>query len=279
MKSRPFIQCDVFSSTPTKGNALAVVLDGEGLSAAMMQNFARWTQLAETTFVLPATSPEADYALHIWTPHNEMKFAGHPTLGSAVAWLQQGGQPREKGIIRQQCGIGIVVIDVTGERPAFIAPPTKISAQPEAFQAQIAEALGLAANSIIATAHLDNGPEWWLFELATAAEVLALDLQKLTPFAMHGFGFLGRYPEGARDDYEVRMVDAWHHSVIEDPITGSLNAAIAHWLDAHHRLDGPITIGQGQARGREGRVYIDKTPQGIFIGGDVNILVEGQVFL
>ena len=174
-KVRRFIQCDVFSPTPTKGNALAVVLDGEGLSDSQMQTFAAWTNLAETTFLLPPTDPEADYRVRIFTTAHEMLFAGHPTLGSCASWLHCGGKPKNTDVVRQQCGVGIVEIDQRGNTPAFIAPPTDIQALPQTDIDFMASTLKIAHESIIDTARLDNGPVWQVFELASAQDVLKVD--------------------------------------------------------------------------------------------------------
>src|SRR5665213_395732 len=162
MRKRRFIQCDVFTSVPTKGNGLAVVVDADGLSGQQMQDFAAWTNLAETTFLLSPTTQEADYKVRIFTPKREMLFAGHPTLGSCSAWIRSGGRPQTTGVVRQECGIGIVDIDVTGAVPAFAAPKTTVAPlAPEQLDA-IISALGLARDRILRTAQLANGPVWQL---------------------------------------------------------------------------------------------------------------------
>ena len=172
MPSRRFIQCDVFTPTPTLGNALAVVVDGEGLSDAEMQTFAAWTNLAETTFILPPLAPAADYRLRIFTTTREMLFAGHPTLGSCAAWLHCGGEPKQAGLVRQECGIGIVDIDISEpDLPAFIAPPTEIRPlRADNFEA-IVEVLDIPRDCILHSAELDNGPVWQAFQLDSAAAV------------------------------------------------------------------------------------------------------------
>ncbi|MEQ1716834.1 MAG: PhzF family phenazine biosynthesis isomerase, partial [Hyphomicrobium sp.] len=151
MRTRRFIQCDVFTSEPTKGNGLAVVIDGDGLSDRQMQDFAAWTNLAETTFLLAPTTSEADYKVRIFTPAREMLFAGHPTLGSCASWLTSGGRPKTPGVVKQECGVGIVAIDVSGAVPAFAAPPTKIAPMaPEKLHA-ITTALGIKWDRIVRT--------------------------------------------------------------------------------------------------------------------------------
>ena len=175
MRSRRFIQCDVFSPVPTQGNGLAVVIDAQGLSDEQMQRFAAWTNLAETTFLLPPDDPVADYKVRILTPTREMLFAGHPTLGSCASWLHCGGDPREPGVVRQECGVGIVEIDMSKEEPAFVAPPTAIQPMANDQLEAIVETLAIPRASILHTAQLDNGPVWQALHLDSAQAVLAAD--------------------------------------------------------------------------------------------------------
>lgn len=279
MQTRRFIQCDVFSGTPTKGNALAVVVDGEGLSDEQMQTFAAWTNLAETTFLLPPDDEQADYQVRIFTPLREMLFAGHPTLGSCASWLHTGGKPAEDGIVRQQCRAGIIEIDISGERPAFFAPSTMIDDLPEENLAKICKALSLDRRSVVSAAMFDNGPIWQFLELADAAAVLAADGQGVRWPEFTPIGLLGAQPASSPLDYEVRML-APSSGMPEDPITGSLNSAIACWLQQQGRLTAPIVTAQGTCIDRDGRVYTTPLADGrILIGGDVHILIEGQVVL
>ena len=274
--SRRFVQVDVFSPIPTQGNGLAVVIDAEGLDDSQLQSFAAWTNLAETTFLLPPEDPAADYRVRIFTPYQELSFAGHPTLGSCVAWLHSGGVPSEAGLIRQECGIGIVDIDSTEERLAFVAPPTSVSPlAPDRFDA-IAEALGIPLEAVAQTATLDNGPVWQVLDLGSAEEVLEIDSSRARWSPLEFVGLLGAHVPGSECDYEVRMLAS---NGVEDPITGSLNAALAYWLRDQGRLDEPIVVSQGTALGRHGRVFIRPTGDSILIGGDTNILIEGTVSL
>ena len=279
MQSRRFIQCDVFTPTPTRGNALAVVVDGEGISDAAMQEFAAWTNLAETTFILPPNDTAADYRLRIFTTSREMLFAGHPTLGSCAAWLHCGGQPRQAGLVRQECAIGIVDIDISGTLPAFVSPPTVIRPmQPENFDA-IVKVLEIPPESILHSAELDNGPVWQAFQLDSAERVLALDSARVRWPEYKALGFIGAQPEGHECDYEVRML-APSSGMSEDPITGSLNSALAHWLQAEGRLPQAVTVAQGTNINRHGRVSIrplDAT--NVLIGGQTHILIEGSLQL
>ena len=280
MRKRRFIQCDVFSPLPTQGNGLAVIVDAEGLSDNQLQTFAAWTNLAETTFILPPTDPVADYRLRIFTPTREMLFAGHPTLGSCAAWLHVGGVPKQKGLLRQECGIGIVDIDVSGEKYAFVAPPTKIDHLPDENLAAISEALNISSQSILHTGLLDNGPVWQVLQLESAEKVLAVDSMLVRWPEFKAIGLIGAHKAGDLCDYEVRLL-APSSGMSEDPITGSLNAALAHWLHSEGRLDQSITIAQGTTINRHGRVSV--TPVGdsgkILIGGDTHILIDGFVTL
>jgi len=279
MQTRRFIQCDVFTPTPTLGNALAVVVDSDGLDDASLHRFAAWTNLAETTFILPPSEPEADYRLRIFTPTREMLFAGHPTLGSCAAWLHCGGKPKQAGIVRQECGIGIVEIDSSDAgNLAFFAPPTEIrTMQSDSFDA-IVEILQIPREQILHTAELDNGPVWQVFHLDSAESVLALDSMRVRWPEFKAIGLIGAHPEGAECQYEVRLL-APSSGMSEDPITGSLNSALAHWLQSRGQLTQPVTVAQGTRIERRGRVSIRPRDSGVMIGGQTHILIEGELQL
>ena len=280
-RSRRFIQCDVFTAHPTKGNALAVVVDGDGLSDTRMRDFAAWTNLAETTFLLPALDPLADYKVRIFTPSREMPFAGHPTLGSCAAWLHCGGVPREDGLVRQECGVGIVEIDIESSLPAFVAPPTDIEPLADADREAIVRALALDPQKVVASARLNNGPIWQVLELQDADDVLAVDSSLVRWPAFASIGLIGAHPTGGECDYEVRML-APSSGMSEDPITGSLNSALAHWLLRQGRLDKDLLIAQGTRISRAGRVIVRPdaaVPGRVLIGGESHILIEGNVVL
>jgi len=280
VRKRRFIQCDVFSPVPTQGNGLAVIVDAEGLSDVQLQTFAAWTNLAETTFLLPPTDSAADYKLRIFSPGREMLFAGHPTLGSCAAWLHSGGIPQQKGLVRQECGIGIVEIDVSGAQFAFVALPTKIERLPEEILHSLMEALDISSESILHTALLDNGPVWTVLQLQSADQVLSVDSSLVRWPEYKSIGLIGAHKAGAECDYEVRML-APLSGMSEDPITGSLNAALAQWLSAEGRLGQSIIIAQGTSINRHGRVSVrvDGTDGKIKIGGDTHILIDGHVIL
>jgi PhzF family phenazine biosynthesis protein len=277
-RARRFIQCDVFSPVLTQGNGLAVVVDADGLSDTQLHGFAAWTNLAETTFLLPPSDPTADYRVRIFTPSEELPFAGHPTLGSCAAWLYVGGVPKEQGIVRQECGIGIVDIDVGGNQLAFVAPPTSIEPLDESQLDAIIEALGIESEEIVRSARLDNGPVFQALHLASAGQVLALDSSRVRWPTFDSIGFIGAHPAGSECDYEVRLL-APSSGMSEDPITGSLNAALAFWLREQGLLDRSLTISQGTVIGRYGRVFIRPSDDRILIGGDTNILIEGTLTL
>lgn len=280
MPTRRFIQCDVFTPTPTLGNALAVVVDGGGVSDQQMQRLAAWTNLAETTFILPPIDSVADYRLKIFSPVREMLFAGHPTLGSCAAWLHCGGRPKQAGLVRQECGVGIVEIDVSNPaKPAFTAPPTRIRPMSAANLRAISEALEITPGKILHTAELDNGPVFQVLHLDCAESVLALDSARVRWPAYRSIGLIGAHPPGAECQYEVRHL-APSSGMSEDPITGSLNSALAHWLQTEGRLQQAVTVAQGTSIGRHGRVAIEPLDRhNVSIGGQTHILIDGEISL
>ncbi|MEX0971007.1 MAG: PhzF family phenazine biosynthesis protein [Paracoccaceae bacterium] len=276
---RRFVQCDVFSPEALRGNGLAVVVDGDGLDDEVMQRFAAWTNLAETTFLQKPQDPKADYRIRIFTPGHEMPFAGHPTLGSCAVWLDAGGTPKQAGLVRQECVGGIVEIDQTGPAPAFLAPVTMQQPMPDDDLQAIENALGLDTERVVNTVRLNNGSIWNVLELASADDVLAVDSARVRWPNFRSIGLIGAHPQGHECNYEVRML-APSSGMSEDPITGSLNAALAHWLQFQGRLSAPVIVGQGQKIGRLGRVYINPVAKGqIYIGGQTHILIRGTLAL
>lgn len=286
MTQRPFQQVDVFTAVPYLGNPVAVVLDGTGLDADRMQSFTRWTNLSEATFVLPPEHPEADYKLRIFYPASELPFAGHPTLGSCHAWLRAGGRPKGEHIV-QECGVGLVRIRRDGDRLAFAAPPLRKSGPlPEEDVALIARGLGVAQADIVAHAWCDNGPNWRGVMLRDAAQVLALrpDASVLAGLDIGVVGPRGKVGVvGARGDdcaFEVRAFFPGNNGMAEDPVTGSLNAALAQWLIGAGMAPERYVASQGTALGRAGRVFVERDAQGIvWIGGASVTCIEGQVQL
>lgn len=281
---RRFVQLDVFSDSVGSGNPLAVVVDAEGLDTDACQRFANWTNLSETTFLLPPTRPGADYRVRIFTPTQELPFAGHPTLGSCRAWLDAGGVAAGDEIV-QECDAGLVRIRDDGERLAFAAPPLLRSGPvDDAMRARIERVVG---GPILDAAWADNGPGWVAAELADAAAVLAVSPDFGTgpgpssgALGVFDLGLVGRAEPDADHDVEVRAFFPGPTGPLEDPVTGSLNAALAIWLmDRDPSLTGYVAR-QGTALGRDGRVAIERDPDGtIWVGGGVRTAVRGTLTL
>jgi PhzF family phenazine biosynthesis protein len=312
MTPRAYQQVDVFTRIPYLGNALGVVMDGSGLSDQEMQAFARWTNLSETTFLLPpspsAAALGADYRVRIFTPGSELPFAGHPTLGSCHAWLQAGGAPKAAGAIVQECAKGLVQLKRDGTRLAFAAPSLQRSTPDSALIAQVAAALGLRTEQIRAAQWLDNGPTWLGLLLDSMDTVLSLQpdaaaLKGLVPgVGVAGMDSAPAAPDlivrsnrearafGSRDagastadddtpSVEVRFF-APDIGVLEDPVTGSFNASLAQWLIADGIAPARYVAAQGTCIGRAGRVFIEQDASGqVWVGGDSVTCIEGKVFL
>jgi PhzF family phenazine biosynthesis protein len=273
---RTFRQVDVFSDQPLLGNPVAVVHDADDLSEEQMARFARWTNLSETTFLLAPTTDEADYRLRIWTPGGELPFAGHPTLGSAHAWLEAGGVPRSDDEVVQECGAGLVTVR-RGLRLAFAAPPLLRSGPVDLDDlSRVAAALRIDERDIVDAAWVDNGPGWVGVLLADAAAVLACQPDP-GAFGSLDIGVVGPYPAGGDVAIEVRAFCPGL-GVVEDPVTGSLNAGLAQWL-AGNRLPTSYVASQGTALGRHGRVHVSVEGDGVWVGGDTLTSIVGTVDL
>jgi PhzF family phenazine biosynthesis protein len=273
---RRFKQVDVFGAVPFGGNPVAVVGDGEGLSDEQMAAFARWTNLSETTFLLPPSDDSADYRLRIFTPGGELPFAGHPTLGSAHAWLEAGGVSRTPGFVVQECGIGLVRLKSAGDRIAFAAPGfIRSGTVDEDTLSRVARSLRINRAAILSHQWVDNGPGWLSVEVGSASEALAIEPDFVAMDGLH-VGVFGRYPEDAECLYEVRAFVP-DLGVSEDPVTGSLNAGLAAWLIGAGRAPTSYVAGQGTARGRVGRISIDQDDDGIWVGGPTTTIVDGTV--
>ena len=276
-RQRPFRQVDVFTTTPYLGNPVAVVLDGEGLSTDEMQRFAHWENLSETTFVMPPSSRDADYLVRIFTPNLELPFAGHPTLGTCHAWLETGGTPRDAGAIVQECGAGLVSIRRTDAGLAFAAPPLVRSGRvDEETAAEVPRALGIERSDVVDLAWADNGPGWVAVLLENADAVLAL-----TPsYTDLAIGVVGPHPLDAPEAVEVRAFFPKDGAVVEDPVTGSLNASLAQWLLDTGRASTPYVARQGTALGRAGRAHVTQDADGaIWVAGGTVTCVAGTVDL
>ena len=318
MRARRFKQVDVFTDTAYLGNALAVVIDGEGLSGETMQRFARWTNLSETTFLLPPTEAAADYRVRIFTPGGELPFAGHPTLGSCHAWLEAGGQAHTAGQVVQQCAVGLVTIQrerqLDAKRPerlAFAAPTLRRSQAEPALLDAVAVALGLPAQQILAAQMLDNGPVFLGLLLDSPETVLQLTPDHAALIKLNiKVGVAGIYADDSASappligrinreaaafktaasrskkqtadetpQLEVRGFCA-ATGINEDPVTGSLNASLAQWLIGEENLPERYLASQGVCIGRAGQVYIDRDAGGqVWVGGQSISCIDGSVTL
>jgi PhzF family phenazine biosynthesis protein len=278
-----FSQVDVFAPGPLTGNPVAVVHGATGIDDDQMAAFARWTNLSETTFLLPPTDPAADYRLRIFTPGGELPFAGHPTLGSAHAWLEAGGVPRKEGRIVQECGVGLVELRRDGEDLAFRAPGfLRAGDVDEQTLAQTIAALGIDRERVLRANWIDNGPGWLGLQLVSADDVLALR-PDYAAMNVQEVGVIGAHDDTQRAelgvDYEVRALCPGL-SIPEDPVTGSLNAGFAMWLTRAGHLPGSYVARQGTARQRNGRVRVETDEAGdIWVGGTSRTLVEGTLTL
>ena len=295
---RRFAQVDVFSAVPFQGNPVAVIVDADGLDETQMARIANWTNLSETTFVLPPDDPGADYRLRIFTPHRELPFAGHPTLGSAAAWLDAGGAPMHDDRIVQECGAGLVdirrsprrggptqTIDLTNQTDPTVEPsetlafaaPDRLRSGPldDVYVDQIATALGVDRSEILDHQWADNGPGWAAVRLASAEQVLALN-PDFSAIPDAKLGVLGAHPEAADHEYEIRAFVPGV-GVAEDPVTGSLNASVAQWLIGENLAPNSYTAAQGTALGRSGVISITAEDDEIWVGGATSICVRGTV--
>jgi PhzF family phenazine biosynthesis protein len=279
---RPFRQVDVFTDVAYRGNPVAVVLDGGGLTTEEMQRFAHWTNLSETTFVLPPSTPEADYRVRIFTPVAELPFAGHPTLGTCHAWLGAGGSPtaaRDPDRIVQECQAGLVTVRRGVDGLAFGAPPLlRTGPVEEAVLDHVASLLGVARDDIVDSQWVDNGPGWMAVLLGSVEEVLAV---RPAPIDLD-IGVVALYPEGGPAAIEVRAFFPKDGATTEDPVTGSLNASLAEWLLRTARVRSPYVASQGTALGRAGTVRITQEQDDdhtIWVAGGTVTCVSGHVDL
>lgn len=278
---RAFQTVNVFSEEPLAGNPVAVVLGAEGLSDAQMQRFTRWTNLSEATFVLPATVPDADYRVRIFTLDREMPFAGHPTLGTCHAWLAAGGVPRGGDTIIQECGAGLVPVRRSGERLAFRAPPLL---RDEAVSADeltaFAALLNVSPSAVVDARWADNGPGWVLLLLDSAQAVLAVE-PRAAAQGRFDVGILGPHPVDSPVAWELRTFFTTHTGEVrEDPVTGSFNASAAQWLYATGRARGPYVAAQGRRLDVEGRIHVEQADDGgVWVGGVSTTVTSGTLHL
>ena len=285
-KSRRFYQLDVFADRPGAGNPLAVVLDSDGIDSESMQAFAAWTNLSETTFLMPPTRPEASYRVRIFTPRQELPFAGHPSVGSAHAALESGLCEARDGHLVQECGAGLLPMRVEGDgvgRRIFVRAPVgravKLTPKQEAWSG-VLDGLQLGALPAVL---IDNGPHWWVVELADEAAVRAMTpdvaaIERLTSATDSvGVAFFAHADAG---NYQM-VVRAFcpASGIAEDPVTGSANAAIGSWLQQNDLLRARRYVAsQGRELGRDGRVYVDvDNLRNVWIGGETQTVVDGAL--
>lgn len=279
--ARRFLQLDVFAEKPGDGNALGVVLESDGLDGASMQSLAAWLNLSETVFFLPP-APGADYRVRIFTPRQELPFAGHPSVGSAFAALQAGLVPADAQALVQDCAAGLLPVGVSGERGAW---RTSVRA-PRAKLIETRERLPVAlpyGDQHLPPALLDNGPRWWCVALSDEAAVRSLqpDLAAIAVFTQAtGAVGLAVFALTGRED-EALVVRAFcpADQIPEDPVTGSANACIAAYLRSRGRAPGQRFVSsQGREMGRDGRIgiAIDAEDE-VWIGGASQVVVDGQL--
>ncbi|WP_253073612.1 PhzF family phenazine biosynthesis protein [Sodalis ligni] len=291
-KPRKFKQVDVFSAKPLKGNPLAVILDGEGLTDAEMSSIARWTNLSETAFVLKPVDPAADYRVRIFTTDKELPFAGHPTLGTAHALLEAGLKPKRPGFLLQECGVGLVRVKLQGDDGlAFAAPPVTLQPISDEQQALLKKALpgGTILPGDVPTI-ADMGVSWLMVRMADAqscldiaADLAAIELLQ-SVLNVNGVAVYGLHEANGPADYEVRAFMVEHHTLVEDPVTGSANACLARILKSAGFPDGGNTAvkylaRQGTALERDGRISVRFVDDEVWIGGEVRTLINGTLRL
>lgn len=270
---------DVFGSGGFSGNPLAVVHDAEGLNTDEMMAITRWMNLSETTFLMQPTREEADYRVRIFTLRGELPFAGHPTLGTCHAWLSSGSSPRGEFVV-QECGIGLVQLRRDGHL-SFAAPPL-IRSGPidEPIVEDVAAVLGITVDEIVAAEWVDNGPGWIGILLESDQAVLGLepDIGRYAGSDQLDIGVVAPHPEGSDVDFEVRaFFTSASGQLVEDPVTGSLNASLAQWLIGTGRAPDAYVAAQGRAIGRAGRVHVVNDGTDIWVGGSTVTLVSGEI--
>lgn len=278
---RGFRQVDVFGDAPGAGNPVAVVLDAEGLSDDELRRFSVWTNLSECTFVLPPTDSAADYRVRIFSLSTELPFAGHPTLGTARAWLDAGGAPADPSTVIQQCDAGLIRVRVDDDSLAFASPPRiRSGAVAPELVAELIEILGLDAAQVVDAEWLDNGPGWVGLLLDSADALLGIRPDVSGHPGVWDIGVIGPHQEGSEVAFELRaFFTDGDEPLREDPVTGSLNGAAAEWLLASGRATAPYLAAQGTAIGRRGRIRIDQDAGRLWVGGRADVIVSGTVEL
>jgi len=276
MPHRNFSVVDVFGDGLFAGNPLAVIAGDIDLDTTEMQRIAHWLNLSETTFLLPPTEAGADYRVRIFTVDRELPFAGHPTLGSAHAWLENGGKPKTEGVVVQQCGAGLVTLRRDGDRLAFAAPPrTRSGPLTDEELDEVIGVLRIGRDQVVDAQWVSNGPGWVAVLMDSAEAVLAVE-----PVAAHDrlidIGVVGPH-RGGEVDFEIRgLFSTAGGTLVEDPVTGSLNASVAQWLFESGRAKGNYVAAQGTKLGRRGRVHLSQDAGGqVWVAGTTRTLMSG----
>ena len=276
--ARPFHYVDVFGTDRFTGNPLPVVSEADGLSTEQMLGMTRWFNHSETTFLLPATDPKADYRVRIFTVAGELPFAGHPTLGSAHAWLAGGGKPKRSDVVVQECGAGLINVRRDGGRLSFAAPPLIRGGQPNEQEiAEVVDVLQIDRAAIVDITWADNGPGWIAVMLESADAVLAVEPRRYRASPID-IGIVGPRAPGGETAFELRAIFYDRQgSLVEDPVTGSLNASVGQWLFATGRASNPYVAAQGTRLGRTGRVHVEQDSAGqVWVGGATRTVFSGQ---
>ena len=287
--SRRFLQLDVFTHRAGAGNTLAVVLDPEGLDSTEMQRFAAWTQLPETTFLLPPTTPEASYRLRIFTPRREVPFAGHPSIGTAYAALESGRALPRDGHLIQEGAAGLLPLRVEGEgatRRIYIrAPASRIAEAPDLDPMLLANAWHGLARGALPPTLVEGGRRWWMVELADEAAVrgMAPDLEAIAGLARASDTMgLCVFARCHGQDYGL-VVRAFlpAHGHAEDPASGAANAMIAAFLQqcgALGELGSRYVSSQGREIGRDARIELSVDSDGaVWVGGQTKTVIRGEL--
>ena len=272
---------DVFTQEAFSGNPLAVIFDADGLSTEEMQHITRWMNLSESVFLQKPSHPDADYKVRIFTLTGELPFAGHPTIGSCHAWLENGGKQKDHNFIIQECGAGLIKINKEDSMLSFAAPPITRSGEVSDSDLKMAcRILGIARSDIKASNWIDNGPGWMGILLQSAEQVLNLK-PKPNPQDHFDLGVIGAYPENSESQFELRaLFNNQNGTLVEDPVTGSLNASAAQWLMNSGYAPNSYIASQGTCMQRKGQVYLSKDNEAmVWVGGQACTRVDGVIHL
>lgn len=271
---------DVFGAEAASGNPLAVVHDADGLGDEQMQRIARWMNLSETAFLVRPTHLDADFAIRIFALDRELPWAGHPTLGASHAWIESRPERQTSWPIVQQCQMGLAPVFAENDRLAFTAPPFTRHEPPSS--SELHEALRLVGSDgqgLIDAMWIDNGPGWLGLVFDQAATILSFEPQRAWPAALH-IGVIGFHGPASEFAIEARAFHTDQYlGAVEDPVTGSFNAAIAQWLINAGRLPGTYSVSQGSRVGRSGRIDVAVRDGEILVAGRTRTVIRGTAFL